>query len=378
MSTGNLPAGVIEVPLTRQPFNVPDKKNSYYVAIRVLHPDGQASAPHVPAPAPNPTDPVPAPNPDAGPVIHSCQVDTGSCGIVVPQTLFYEDGDPNGKLLPGVTQGGPAKVIYHPSSDDIDGYYYTVQRLGVGANQDGTCAYVVENAKVIGAVSVGADQGMMGVGFGRPLLGTNVFLNAPGMADGSMNPSFLMTETGIWLGYGKADLPDGTEFKFQQLDRQSNADTPPTGEAPPPNSPLWQGPKLSVDYKASGAEKSTTYAGNGLLDTGLNLMMLALDLTNWKDEFIGSELTITIPGIGSDDILSYNLKVTGSHQQQLGPTTSQTVYLVEGPTPMNPIYIVALGDTSTFVNTGINVIKGADYYFDAKLGQIGFRTKPAS
>lgn len=378
MSTGNLPAGVIEVPLTRQPFDVPNEKNSYSVAIRVLPPDGPTPAPKFPTPAPNPTDPLPAPNPDAGPVIHPCQVDTGSCGIVVPQFLFYVDGDTNGALLPGVTQGGHAQVTYHPSSDDLEGYHYTVQRLGIGAREDGSCAYVVENAEVIGAIGVGAGQGMMGVGFGRPLLGTNVFLNVPGMADGSVNPSFLLTETGIWLGYDTADLPEAAAYKFQQLDRQTAGDTPDTAKVPPPNSPLWQGPKLTIAVKAKGADTATSYSGDGLLDTGLNLMMIALDGTDWQDSFVGSEVTITLPGIGGDDILSYSFTVSGKKEQQLGPKTSELVYTVEGPSPMNPVYIVPLSAVKNFANIGINPIRGADYYFDAKLGQIGFNVKAAS
>jgi hypothetical protein len=44
----------------------------------------------------------------------------------------------------------------------------------------------------------------------------------------------------------------------------------------------------------------------------------------------------------------------------------------EGVVPLDGALPDALN--ANFVNTGINVIQGAQFYFDAKLGQIGFST----
>lgn len=370
MTENKLPAGVIEIPLDRKVFDVPGDKNCYYVSVQVLLPEGLLPTHAVAASAPAGQSPTPVPS-----AIHPCQVDTGSCGIVVPAYLFYADGDMNNDLLPGVTQGSAVKVTYQPSSDDLEGFRYTVERLGIGVGEDGTCAFVAENVNLIGATNATRAEGMMGVGFGRPLMGTNVFLNAPGMADGSVNPSFLLTETGIWLGYRKENLPDAGNYKFQQLTPESSVAIS-LGLGRPPNSPEWLGPQVKISFKASSDDKPKSFLGDGLLDTGVNLMMLSLDDENWQKSIeSGSKITIAVPGADSHDILSYDLTVTGSKQQKVGRDKTAKVYTVEGPSKMNPVFILPRSDTKNFVNTGINVIKGADYYFDAKLGQVGFNTK---
>ncbi|MCG5243609.1 hypothetical protein [Azospirillum doebereinerae] len=362
MSSVALPKGVVRVPLTRAPFGVENKKNSFYVAIKVLPP---ASV----------TSPAAAAGPDTartGTGSHVCQVDTGSCGIVVPQTLFYVDGNTSGSLLPGVTKGSPAKVIYHPSSNDLNGFHYTVERLGVGVLDDGSCAFVCENATVIGAENVGPDQGMMGVGFGRPELGTNVFLNVPGMSDGTVPPSFLLTTQGIWLGYDKEDLPNASAFAFQTL-------TPETADgAKVPNTPAWNTPNAVVTLSSLTNPASGQYPGTGLLDTGLDLMMLRLTAPDWQQNFPGTAVTIAWGNAGSGAVLQYQFIVGPTEEVKLGSGDALTkVFTVSGPSSMKPMYIVPLGEgDGNFVNTGINVIQGADYYFNADLGLIGFAQTP--
>lgn len=361
MPTDALPAGVTAVTLRSAPL-APAAKNIYYVAIKVLAPEPVTQAPE--------------------PGGHICQVDTGSCGIVVPESLFYAGGDVNGPLLSGVTKGGQAKVVYQPSSDDLVGYYYKVAQLAVGVAADGTSSFVCEDVTCIGASNMEPGKGMMGVGFGRPqVLGTNVFLNAPGMADGTVNPSYLLTPDSITLGYTQATLPSPAAFGFQQL--QAN----PAYDGNPRNrSQAWQTPSATVTLSGNG----TPSAGTALLDTGLNLMMLGLATPDWLTGFIGQTLTVSWPGGqgNSETILSYSMSVVDS-----GPAPanqgglSRTVYYVKpangSPPGMMPSFIVPIhplqpepanqvGAPITFVNTGINVILGAGFFFDAKAGCIGF------
>lgn len=367
MPTDALPAGVTAIPL-RSPPLAPAQKNLYYVAIRVL-----ADQPGLVGP------------PLAG---HSCQVDTGSCGIVVPEAIFYENGDVNGALLPGVVKGDAAKVVYQPSSDDLVGFYYTVPRLAVGVAQDGSHAFVCNDVTAIGASNMGLDKGMMGVGFGRPqMLGTNVFLNAPGMADGSVHPSFLMTPDSITLGYSQATLPAAGSYGFQQL--QAN----PSFNGDPRNrSQAWLTPTATVTLSGNGVPCT----GTALLDTGLNLMMLGLATPDWQSGLTDQTVTVSWPGGQGDgaSILSYSMTVTGtlpapvsqsglaktaySVQPANGTPAGMMPSFVEPIHPLAPAPVGAVPTPVNFVNTGINVILGANFFFDAKAGCIGFARASAA
>ena len=296
--------------------------------------------------------------------LHNCQVDTGSCGIVVPESLLYVGGNVNGgQLLPGVAMGGPAEVIYQPSRNNLYGFYYNVAQLGVGVGASGGPAFVCENVTLIGASNATPGEGMMGVGFGRPTaLGTNVFLNA------GVNPSYLLTKDGIWLGYTPDTLPGADSFNFQQL-------TPANATAD------WSTPAAIISIAPPDGSPAINYTGNALLDTGVNLTMLGVNQPGWPDSLVGCEVTISWPGASRPSICAYSFKVTGTEILTLGSdaTTKAPVYTVSGSSPMNPRYIVALGPKNpAFVNTGINVILGAQFYFDAKTGVIGFSPVSAS
>ena len=347
MSTDNLPGGVIALPLTRPPFIPPTPSaavqppNVYYV--RILFPSGSVAG---------------APTP---PVIHTCQVDTGSCGIVIPEGLLYVGGDVNGALLPGVTKGDPATVYYEPSSNNLTGYYYQVAQLGLGADENGNCATLCENVTLVGAAGMNPTAGMMGVGFGRPRsYGTNVFLGAP-----SGYSSYLFTTAGIWLGYTPQNLPNASAYRFQAL-----------SPAPVslPSTSLWETPAANFTLVPPGGAPQTS-VGNAILDTGVNLMLLGLDSAGWQEQFVGAQLTIAWPDGNGGTIHSYTLTITGVEAPpgaNENPDAPKLVYTV-APAPTSPKYIVPQGVTSpSFVNTGIDAIQGAAFYFDAHAGQIGF------
>lgn len=325
---------VIRVPLTHPPFHGQATGNSYNVTLQI-----------------SPSAPTPSP-------IHPCQVDTGSCGIVIPASLLYANGSVGGTLLPGVTRGVAAPPIrYQPSNKEFQGWYYTVAELAIGASLDHPPAFIAQNITVVGIDDPDPGVGMMGVGFGRPTqYGSNVFLSAPGI-----NPSFLLTTDGIWLGYTAATLPNAAAFGFQQL-------TPTlTGD--------WNTPAATITVTTPDAALPA-FPGNALLDTGVTLMMLGVTQPLTPALLTGSTIEIAWPNTDNTaTILSYIFQVTG-------PATDATMpgqYLVSGDSVMNPKCLIALGAKSpAFVNTGINVIRGADFFFDSAAGCIGFRPTGAT
>ena len=318
----NAPAAssVIPVPINRLPFS--GTPEAFYVNIQIS--PGQNTAP-----------------------VHPCLVDTGSVGIVIPEQLLY-DGQNN--LLPGVTKGPPIVIPYQPSKNDLQGYVYYVENLAVGATNAGGSAYVCQNVAVAGVSTSNADEGMMGIGFGRPNpFGTNVFLTGTGTY-----PSYLLTSEGIWLGYTAGTLPAG--YQFQPLVPQGSD---------------WQTPAVTITVE------NTAYPGTALLDTGINSMMFGLGFPGWEQSFTGQQVSLSW-GSGGNPPLSYGFTVGPTEQVQIG-ANDVTVYTVQGPSVMLPEYIVPIGSanlaantSAPFVNTGIHVLKGANYFFDSSVGQIGF------
>jgi len=328
------PSSVIRVPLTHPPFHGAATGNSYNVTLQI--------SPSAPAPSP----------------IHPCQVDTGSCGIVIPASLLYVNGSVGGTLLTGVTRGVPAPPIrYEPSNKEFQGWYYTVAELAIGASLARPPAFVAQNTTVVGIDDPDPGVGMMGVGFGRPTqYGSNVFLSAPGI-----NPSFLLTTDGIWLGYTADTLPNAGDFGFQQL-------TPMlTGG--------WNTPAATVTIAQPGAALPP-FPGNALLDTGVTLMMLGITQPLTPALLLGSTITISWPNTtNTATILSYSFQVTAP----MNDVTAPGQYLVGGGSVMIPKSLTALPPKpAAFVNTGINVIRGADFFFDSATGCIGFLPTGAS
>jgi hypothetical protein len=320
---------LISVPVNRPPFTGTSSGNGYYVSICV------------------------APGTAVSGAVHPCLVDTGSCGIVVPLSVLC---DAHGILLPGVVQGDAITIPYEPSSEDLTGFKYKVHRLGVGLNQvDGTTwSFVCEDVEVVGVTNAKPGEGMMGVGFGRPNpFGSNVLLSAPGV-----NPSYLLTPEGITLGYTAATLPEG--YVFESLTKGAID---------------WQTPAATLTLG------STAYPGTALIDTGINTMMIGFDAPNWEQTFIGQQVQISWPGGSATPILSYAFTITGPYQAPISDSGKpRKAYTTSASSNMVPEYVLSIGQSpdapaGNFVNTGINVIQGANYFYDSVAGQIGFQLK---
>lgn len=333
--TSTLP---IQVPLTRAVFNDGKLANSFNVNIQAFGSNGQSSA------------------------FHPCLVDTGSCGIVVPESLFYVNGDMSNTLIEGVQRGAPAVVTYEPSSDDLHGYYYTIPQLTIGGSQGKDPAFTCYNVTVVGVSDAkNQNMGMMGVGFGRPKsYGDNVLLCAP------TYPSYLFTQTGITLGYTQATLPSASSYGFQQLQQQVSTAAVASG---------WQTPAANITITPTGnTNNNPPFVASALLDTGINSMMLgaAYGGSSWPSNLIGTTVEISWQGAtAGSSILSYKFNITGIAQPG-ADNASKPPFAVSGSTPMMPTEVNAIApSTPAFVNTGIHVLLGANYFYDSQLGQIG-------
>lgn len=313
------------------------------------------------------------------------QLDTGSTGIVIPAELLYEQGTyrvlPEGQgvvgtLLAGVTQGAPAKVVYQPSGDDIVGFVYTIEALAIGAVKGDKPRTICSNVTIIGAVN--RPSFMCGIGFGRPVLASNVFLSVNGMETNQLYPSYLMTEKGVWLGCTPANVAQqtagGGSFSFQKLNYEGSAVSTPS------NSSQWSTPKglltITPPQPGGGGSEPTPLKVDNipvLLDTGLNLMMVKTPLGNQSDYLVdNATVAISVAADGGGTALSYQFAITGSEVID-GPNNSKiTVYTTNQSTdPMAPNYVQPKGPGS-FLNTGIRVLRGDQLYFDALVGQVGY------
>lgn len=271
-----------------------------------------------------------------GPV-HRFEVDTGSVGILVPRQRLgpdYQEFDPSLDIEFGFVSSGSSYW----------GQWVQVPLvLGVPPMWDQTGEYPSAEIEVF-AVDQPADfdGGVLGVGFA-----------IGGLADGGprRNPLLHLTYQGKRLhrGYiiGSQALEAGltalnTEgFDFIRLQRNDEDSdwVQPIGSLGLPSG-------FSVDLPV-------------LIDTGLDEMLLWLDATERPPALAGASpfpdgvaVAVAIP-----PALQYSF-VTG-----------------DASNPMAPSFVEWRNGRG--INTGRNVLAGADYLFDADAGLIGIRMPPA-
>lgn len=358
--------------------------------------------------------PFPSPNPDAtldkdayfitiafNGTRHTVQVDSGSIGIVVPQSLLVNaDGDP----LHGITCLGPAQIVYEPSGLKLLGCYYLIDTsifpVEIGGSLDSPqFACKAGNLVVHGAIMYSNGKsvdgmGMFGIAFGRPPIGyappnesvvyytTNPFLACQTNDGTPLNPSYLLSSSEPYITLGV--LPEeftaggGTLIPLAQAPWPSptnatevlcNCPTPTPWPNPPHQPVNWTA--APVEVSVSTVSGGAPIAGTMLLDTGINSMLLGLsDIANWPPQDLpaGTQIAVSIyrPILTAADkpVMSYKF-ATGSSTNP--PETPSEVLPVSGDkTATTP---------SVFVNTGIRVLNGYDYYFDSISGNIGFRAR---
>lgn len=279
---------------------------------------------------------------------HSFLVDTGSVGILVPRRVLgsdYQDFDPSQDIT----------FRYVSSGNTYHGQWVKVPVvLGVPAVWDGTGDYPVAHIEVFAVDQPeDFDGGVFGIGFG-----------IGGQADGGPARNALLhlryRDAGLRLGYivstegidvGLTSL-NTESFAFIALDRDASEED-------------WKQPfgrvTLSGDFGPNGFDADLPI----LMDTGIDKMILWVK-TNFappnlasKSPFpAGISVKISAPpaDLADQPALQYSF-VTGDPSQTMAP--SQVEW--------------RLGNG---INTGRNVLAGADYLYDVAAGRIGFRVPP--
>jgi hypothetical protein len=279
---------------------------------------------------------------------HAFLVDTGSVGILAPrQTLGpdYQNFDPSQDI----------EFQYVSSGNVYLGQWVEVPViLGVPATWDGTGDYPIAHIEVF-AVDQPADfdGGVFGIGFaiggladGGPARNPLLHLNYRGA---HLPPGYLVSTQGIDAGLTSLNTQG---FMFIALDRDASGDD-------------WMQPFGSIgltgNFSAGGFNADLPI----LMDTGIGEMILAVSADNpppnlARDVAFPAGISVSVSAPPADQApepaLQYSF-ITGDTSQPMAPSQ------------------VEWRDGNS-INTGKNVLAGADYLYDSAGGRIGFRVPP--
>jgi hypothetical protein len=279
---------------------------------------------------------------------HTFLLDTGSVGVLTPRAVLGADYQ---KFDPSLD----TEFRYVSSGKTYFGQWVEVPLvLGVPAEWDGTGDYPVANVEVFAVDRpVAFDGGLFGVGFG-----------IGGRADGGpeRNPILQMRYHGARLRQGYIVSTEGVDvgltavntagFAFITLDRDGAG-----RDWRPPNGSV----ELSADFSPDGLEVQIPV----LMDTGIKCMILWVSIDSRP------------PGLTADSLLRDGVSVRVSVPAQDPGTAPPLQYAFvtgDASQPMAPSEVewrVGHG-----INTGRNVLAGADYLYDAMAGRVGFRVPP--
>ena len=280
---------------------------------------------------------------------HAFLLDTGSVGIVVPRAVLgpdYQDFDPSQDIEFGYVSSGNTYLGQWVELSVV---------LGVPPDWDGTGAFPVACVEVFAVDQpAGFNGGVFGVGFGiggladgGPARNPLLHLSYQGA---SLSTGYIVGAAGINVGQTAAGAPG---FALITLARD------PSGED-------WLQPLGSVTL--SGGSTNIDFSADLpiLIDTGIKSMILWVSADHAPPSIssgtafpAGISVSITAPpaGSGTVPVLQYSF-VTGNTSQPMAPSEVE--------------WRVGKG-----INTGRNVLAGADYLYDSTGGDIGFRVPPA-
>jgi hypothetical protein len=289
-------------------------------------------------------------------------MDTGSTGIVVSATAI-----PNIDRLPS---RGPGTLTYTSSGRIEQGDWVVVRATITGANgasvttlpipvlavRSVTC---LDNARNCAPKEDPRHVAMIGVGFGRrgnregphgPDI--NPFLNVAGTPSGHgpLRRGYIVSSAGIQVGLTGADPGEG--YVTVQLARDDARQD-------------WSGAAACITI-----DDRTPACGTALPDTGVTGMFLSLP---------SSEEQASVGSSGMDRGLPPGTKVTISLAPDASAPApgiaSYSFRVGDASNPLAParVTLVGRGDRPTFVNTGVHVLNGFDYLFDADKGVVGYR-----
>jgi hypothetical protein len=275
---------------------------------------------------------------------HRFLVDTGSVGILVPRNV----------LGPAYQSFDPSQDIEFKDASSGNAYWGQWVKvpvvLGVPAVWDGTGEYPVAQVEVFAVDHpVAFNGGVLGIGFG-----------IGGLADGgpARNPMLHLTYEHRRLSKGYIVSSQGIEagltamntdgFAFVALSRDASGKDwlQPVGNLGLPGG-------FSVDLPF-------------LMDTGLDEMLLWLN-PNERPPALADDTPLP-PGI------AVNVSVPPA-DQVVDPALQYAFVTGDASQAMEPSQVEWRDGTG--INTGRNVLAGADYLYDEAQGRIGFRVPPA-
>lgn len=280
---------------------------------------------------------------------HAFQVDTGSVGVLVPRSVLGPDYQQFDSSL-------DSTFGYISSGKMYQGQWVKVPVvLGVPADWDGTGDYPIAHIEVFAADQpAGFDGGVFGIGFA-----------IGGLADGgpARNPLIHLRYQGARLSQGYIVSTKGVDVGLTSLNTEGFAfialDRDDPGED-------WLQPfgsvALSGDFSPDGFYADLPI----LMDTGIDHMILWVSAGNAP------------PNLASDSAFPAEVSVTisaPSADQSADPVLQYAFVTGDASQPMAPSWVEwRIGNG---INTGINVLAGADYLYDAAGGRIGFLALPA-
>jgi hypothetical protein len=288
-------------------------------------------------------------------------MDTGSTGVVVSASAI-----PGFEQLP---KNGPAQLTYTSSGRIMQGVWVTVPVTITGANG---ASVTTRPMPVLAVTSIDCTKtarnctprddprhvAMIGMGFGRrnrsgqpadSAADKNPFLNVSGARAPALHRGYLVTRDGVEIGVPAGGAPAG----FATVHLTRNGETGDWSSAPA---------CIAVADHAPAC-------GTVLPDTGLTPMFLALP----PDQVEGRALPA-----GNDRTLPPGTKVTITLAPAVPggkPTASYSFATGDTDNPLAPrrVILVGQGDRPTYVNTGVHVLNGFDYFYDADVGLVGYR-----
>jgi hypothetical protein len=288
-------------------------------------------------------------------------MDTGSTGVVVSASAI-----PGFEQLP---KNGPAMLTYTSSGRIMQGVWVTVPVTIAGANGASvttrpmpvlavTSIDCTENARSCTPRDDPQHVAMIGIGFGRrnrsgpqsdSAVDKNPLLNLSDLRAPTLHRGYLVTREGVEIGVPAAGAPAG--FATVHLTRNQE-----TGD--------WSGAPACI-----AIADHAPACGTVLPDTGLTPMFLALP----PDQVEGRALAV-----GNDHTLPPGTKVTITLAPAMPggkPTAGYNFATGDMDNPLAPRRVILVGqaDRPTYVNTGVHLLNGFDYLYDADQGLVGYR-----
>jgi hypothetical protein len=177
----------------------------------------------------------------------------------------------------------------------------------------------------------------------------NPFLNLSGWRAGALHRGYLVTREGVEIGVPATGASAG--FATVRLTRNEE-----TGD--------WSAAPACI-----AIADHAPACGTVLPDTGLTPMFLALppDQSEGRELHAGADRTL-LPGT--------KVTITLAPGTPAGNATAAYSFAIGDMTnPLAPrrVILVGRGDRPTYVNTGVHLLNGFDYFYDADQGLVGYQ-----